>query len=78
MCRNDRENICVCYYVGKPPEDTCKLATLKLKPNMKIMLMGSLEEDITQVTTVPDDIPEVVNDLDIEDEEVAVENMAVS
>lgn len=39
--------------------------------------MGSLEEDINQANTIPEDIPEVVNDLDIEDDEVAVESMEV-
>lgn len=41
------------------------------------MMMGSLEEDITQVNVLPDCMPEVVNDLDIEDEEVAIEHMEV-
>lgn len=41
------------------------------------MMMGSLEEDINQANTIPEDIPEVVNDLDIEDDEVAVESMEV-
>ena len=39
--------------------------------------MGSLEDDITQVNTIPQGIPDVVNDLDIEDAEVAIENMEV-
>ena len=41
------------------------------------MMMGSLEDDITQVNTIPQGIPDVVNDLDIEDAEVAIENMEV-
>lgn len=41
------------------------------------MMMGSLEEDIVEVNTAPADLPEVVNDLDIEDEEVAIENQEV-
>lgn len=41
------------------------------------MMMGSLEEDIEEVNTAPTDLPEVVNDLDIEEEEVAIENQEV-
>lgn len=41
------------------------------------MVMGSLEEDIAEVNTTPADLPEVVNDLDIEEEEVAIENQEV-
>lgn len=42
------------------------------------MMMGSLEEDIAEVNTAPDNIPEVINDLDIEEEEeVAIENQEV-
>lgn len=50
---------------------------LKLKQGFKLMMMGSLEEDIAEVTATPTDLPEVVNDLDIEDEEVAIENQEV-
>lgn len=31
---------------GKPAEDDLKLGTLKLKPNTKIMMMGSREESL--------------------------------
>lgn len=41
------------------------------------MMMGSLEEDIIEANTAPTDLPEVVNDLDIEDEEVAIEDQEV-
>lgn len=40
-------------------------------------MMGSLEEDIEEANTAPTDLPEVVNDLDIEEEEVAIENQEV-
>lgn len=42
------------------------------------MMMGSLEDDITQVNTIPEGMPDVINDLDIDDAEVAIENMEVS
>lgn len=41
------------------------------------MMMGSLEEDIVEANAVPTNLPEVVNDLDIEEEEVAIENQEV-
>ena len=43
------------------------------------MMMGSLEEDIESIRVPPEDLPDVVNDLDIGDEEeVAIENREVS
>nr|XP_023018817.1 ubiquitin-like domain-containing CTD phosphatase 1 [Leptinotarsa decemlineata] len=59
------------------PGDECKLGQLKLKSNFKLMMMGSLEEDIVEANTAPTNLPDVVNDLDIEDEEVAIENQEV-
>lgn len=59
------------------PEDETRLSLLKLKPGFKLMLMGSLEEDIAQINTAPTDMPEVINDLDIEEEEIAIENQEV-
>lgn len=38
------------------------------------MLMGSLEEDIANISKVPTDIPEVLSDLDIEEVEVPIEH----
>lgn len=58
--------------------DNCTLSELNLKPNLKIMMMGSLEEAIAGAVTKPDCGDEVVNDLDIEEEEVDVENQEVS
>ncbi|XP_076367713.1 ubiquitin-like domain-containing C-terminal domain phosphatase 1 isoform X3 [Tachypleus tridentatus] len=37
-------------------------------------MVGSLEESIADVVAPPCDIPEIVNDLDIEEEEIAIEN----
>lgn len=58
--------------------DNYTLSELNLKPNLKIMMMGSLEEAIEGAITKPDVGDDVVNDLDIEDEEVDVENQEVS
>lgn len=55
-----------------------KLGALELKPNFKLMMVGSLEADIEDVCNKPDDIDEVVNDLDVEDDDVAVEYTEVN
>lgn len=62
---------------GKVAKDNCTLLDLNLKPNLKIMMMGSLEEAIEGARTKPDVGDEVINDLDIEEEEVDVENQEV-
>ncbi|MEE6478236.1 hypothetical protein FKM82_011789 [Ascaphus truei] len=51
-----------------------KLGILKLKPNTKIMMMGTREESLEDVLGPPPDNDEVVNDFDIEEEVVEVEN----
>lgn len=38
------------------------------------MMMGSLEEDITIASTAPEMKDEVINDLDLTEEEIALEN----
>lgn len=72
--RPERQKLLNLKYKGKAAEDALKLSQIKLKNGFKIMMMGSLEEDIAEASTTPENLPEVVNDLDIEDEEVAVEN----
>ncbi|KAK7479164.1 hypothetical protein BaRGS_00029605 [Batillaria attramentaria] len=54
--------------------DSSQLCTMMLKPNMKLTLIGTRAEEIKEVQEPPADMPEVVNDFDIEDEEVAIEN----
>lgn len=34
------------YIIGKPADDDVKLGALKLKPNTKIMMMGTREESL--------------------------------
>lgn len=41
------------------------------------MLMGSREEDIAEVSQAPENMPDVVNDLDIEEEEVEIEKAEI-
>ena len=49
----DRRCCSSCYSKensGKPPPDECLLSDLKLKNNQKIMMMGTREEVITEVS----------------------------
>ncbi|XP_019867650.1 ubiquitin-like domain-containing CTD phosphatase 1 isoform X2 [Aethina tumida] len=73
----ERQKLLNLKFKGKTPENDCRMSQLKLKANFKIMMMGSLEEDIVEVNTTPENMPEVINDLDIEDEEIAIENQEV-
>ncbi|KAJ8868719.1 hypothetical protein PR048_030258 [Dryococelus australis] len=75
--RPERQKLLNLKLKGKPPDDDCPLSALKLKQGFKIMMMGSLEEDIADASTPPEDMPEVINDLDIEEEEVAIESKDV-
>ncbi|CAM9101834.1 unnamed protein product [Lampetra planeri] len=59
---------------GKPAEDEVKLGSLKLKPNTKIMMMGTREESLEDVLAPPPENDDVVNDFDIEEEVIEVEN----
>uniref|UniRef100_A0A3Q4GNT4 Ubiquitin-like domain-containing CTD phosphatase 1 n=1 Tax=Neolamprologus brichardi TaxID=32507 RepID=A0A3Q4GNT4_NEOBR len=59
---------------GKPAEDEMKLGSLKLKPNTKIMMMGTREESLEDVLAPPPENDDVVNDFDIEEEVIEVEN----
>ncbi|KAF4528435.1 hypothetical protein B566_EDAN013440 [Ephemera danica] len=64
----------------KCKDDTKPLSEVPecFKANFKIMMMGSLEADIATASAGPSsDAPEVINDLDIEEEEVLMENSEV-
>ena len=63
-------NICqitlvVLFIVGKPPTDETLLANLNLKNGAKIMMMGSSEQAIKDVSEVIND-PSVINDFEEE------------
>ncbi|XP_067009192.2 ubiquitin-like domain-containing CTD phosphatase 1 [Anabrus simplex] len=73
----ERQKLLNLKFKGKTPDDDLHLSALKLKPGFKIMMMGSLEQDIADASAPPEDMPEVINDLDIEEEEVAIENKEV-
>ncbi|XP_062572249.1 ubiquitin-like domain-containing CTD phosphatase 1 [Saccostrea cucullata] len=70
----ERQKLLGLKFKGKPPADDVHLTDLKLKPTTKIMMMGSREEELDKVKEAPKDLPEVVNDFDIEEEEIAIEN----
>ncbi|MCI4386314.1 hypothetical protein PGIGA_G00060920 [Pangasianodon gigas] len=59
---------------GKPADNDTKLGLLKLKPNTKIMMMGSREESLEDVLAPPPESDDVINDFDIEEEVIEVEN----
>ncbi|XP_060792494.1 ubiquitin-like domain-containing CTD phosphatase 1 [Neoarius graeffei] len=60
---------------GKQADDDTKLGLLKLKPNSKIMMMGSREESLEDILAPPPpESDDVINDFDIEEEVIEVEN----
>lgn len=77
--RPERQKLLNLRHKGRMPDDDVRLSALRLRPGTKLMLMGSLEEDIAEANAPPKDAPTVVNDLDvdIEDDEVAIENQEV-
>ncbi|CAH1404967.1 unnamed protein product [Nezara viridula] len=76
--RPERQKLLNLKFKGKMPENDCKVSELQLKSGFKIMMMGSLEEAIADANKIPDDLPEVIDDFDIEEgEEVAIENKEV-
>ncbi|XP_060555467.1 ubiquitin-like domain-containing CTD phosphatase 1 [Ruditapes philippinarum] len=70
----ERQKLLGLKFKGKVADDSVVLGDLKLKPGTKIMMMGTREEEITKIVEPPPDLPEVVNDFDIEEDEIAIEN----
>lgn len=56
------------FVSGRPPIDALPLAQLSLKPDQRLMLVGSREADIS-AANMPDQVIDVVNDLDVDYEE---------
>ncbi|KAG7200664.1 hypothetical protein KM043_001218 [Ampulex compressa] len=75
--RPERQKLLNLKVKGKAAQDDDIIGMLQLKPGVKLMLIGSREEDIEQVSRAPQNMPDVVNDLDIEDEEVEIEKAEV-
>ncbi|CAF1025928.1 unnamed protein product [Brachionus calyciflorus] len=61
---------------GQPVTNDTLLDDLNYKPNTKIMMMGTVEEKIEDVNKKPENVPEVIDDFDIEKnvEEIAIQN----
>ncbi|PIO40638.1 hypothetical protein AB205_0094320 [Aquarana catesbeiana] len=70
----ERQKLLGLKYKGKPAENDVKLGVLKLKPNTKIMMMGTREESLEEMMAPPPENDDVINDFDIEEEVVEVEN----
>lgn len=51
------------------------LRELKVKNGAKIMLMGSKEDTIAVVNTIPDDLPDIVDDFGKQSEEISAEEL---
>ncbi|XP_011311400.1 ubiquitin-like domain-containing CTD phosphatase 1 [Fopius arisanus] len=77
--RPDRQKLLNLRLRGKLAEDEQTIGSIGLKPGFKLVLMGSREEDIAEASNPPENMSEVVNDLDNdqEGEEVVVENAEV-
>lgn len=75
--RPERQKLLNLKFKGKAAQDDDTIGKLGLKPGFKLMLMGSREEDIAEVSHAPENMPDVVNDLDIEEEEVEIEKAEV-
>ena len=73
----ERQKLLNLKFKGKAAQNEDLIGKLGLRPGFKLMLMGSREEDIAEVSHAPKDMPDVVNDLDIEEEEVEIENAEV-
>ncbi|XP_005181423.1 ubiquitin-like domain-containing CTD phosphatase 1 [Musca domestica] len=78
LVRPNRQKLLNLKYKGKPAEDSLKLGNLELKPNFKLMMVGSTEADIEDACQKPDDIGEIIDDLeDNDNEEESLENSAI-
>jgi len=76
--RPERQKLLNLKSKGKVATDDLKIGSLGLKNNFKLMMMGSLEETIIETQTKPENLPEVINDLDIEEDEVAVQDREIN
>lgn len=72
-----RQKLLNLKFKGKAAQDEDLIGKLDLRPGFKLMLMGSREEDIAEVSRAPENMPDVVDDLDIEEEEVEIEKAEV-
>jgi len=75
--RPDRQKLLNLKCKGRAASDDMKIGSLGLKDNFKLMMMGSLEETIAETSSKPENLPEVINDFDIEEEEVALQDREI-
>ncbi|XP_046422125.1 ubiquitin-like domain-containing CTD phosphatase 1 [Neodiprion virginianus] len=75
--RPERQKLLNLRFKGKAAQDEDTIGKLSIKPGFKLMLMGSREEDIAEASQAPENVPDVVNDLDIAEEEVIIEKAEV-
>ncbi|XP_011497075.1 PREDICTED: ubiquitin-like domain-containing CTD phosphatase 1 [Ceratosolen solmsi marchali] len=75
--RPERQKLLNLKFKGKPAQDSDIISKLDLKQGFKLMMMGSREEDIAEVSQAPENMPDVINDLDIEEEEVEIEKAEI-
>ena len=76
--RPERQKLLNLKCKGKAVTDDMKIGSLGLKENFKLMMMGSLEETIIESQKKPENLPEVINDLDIEEDDVAVQDKEIN
>ncbi|EFN79180.1 Ubiquitin-like domain-containing CTD phosphatase 1 [Harpegnathos saltator] len=76
--RPERQRLLNLKSKGKAAQDDDIIGKLDLKPGYKVMLMGSREEDIAEASQAPENVPDVINDLDIEEEEVEIEKAEIN
>ncbi|KAK3705282.1 hypothetical protein QZH41_008173 [Actinostola sp. cb2023] len=71
-----RQKLLGLKFKGKPPDNDTKIRDLNLKPNAKIMMMGTREDKLADVIKPAVDLinNEVINDFDIEEDDIMVEN----
>uniref|UniRef100_A0A2P2HZU0 Ubiquitin-like domain-containing CTD phosphatase 1 n=2 Tax=Hirondellea gigas TaxID=1518452 RepID=A0A2P2HZU0_9CRUS len=68
--RPDKQKIVNLKCKGKPATDEMQMSSLGLRNNMKLMMVGSVDEVLAEAVAVPEDMPEVINDLDISEENI--------
>ena len=76
--RPERQKLLNLKVKGKAATDEMKIGSLGLKDNFKLMMMGSLEETIIETQKKPENLPEVINYLDIEEDDVAVQDKEIN
>ena len=76
--RPERQKLLNLKCKGKAVTDDMKIGSLGLKENFKLLMMGSLEETIIESQKKPENLPEVINDLDIEEDDVAVQDKEIN